>query len=80
MAEVKWQRKGFEPKRVTAPCPFCGGEYTLDSEFPLETSPGVFESTAVAIHTLPYCNEFLVSEDALDFAKMARAKRQKENN
>jgi len=72
MADIKWQRKGAVPVRVTAPCPFCDGEYTLDSEFPFEVEPGIFESTAAALHTLPYCNEFAASEDALAFARMAR--------
>jgi hypothetical protein len=75
MANVKWQRKGAVPTCVTAPCPFCDGEYTLDSEFPFEVEPGVFESTAAALHTLPFCDEFLASEDALDFARMARERR-----
>jgi hypothetical protein len=27
------------------------------------------------LHTLPFCDEFLASEDALDFARMARERR-----
>lgn len=44
---------------------------------PVETAPGVVESIACVIHTVPYCDEFDKAPDAVEFARMARKARDK---
>jgi hypothetical protein len=74
----KWQTRAPNvPKRVSGPCPFCPGEYTIDADAAVETSPGVVESLAVVLHTIPHCRVFEDAADALDFAVKARKAREK---
>lgn len=46
---------------VTAPCPFCKGEYTL----------AISKSEDSVLHTLPPCKQYM-ELDAMEFVKQAR--------